>query len=80
MDDREVAKRALAFQHMACDYRMMDIAGYAAWAECKLRDGESDAFIAHLEPMSMCITPADLSDVSVEVFEELLAELKTEIG
>ena len=42
-------------------------------------EGESPALIAHLDALSMWLHPEEVAAVGVEVFEELLAEIKDEV-
>ena len=79
-DDKEIARRALAFQARAKDYRLMDIPGYVEWSKDQLHKGVSAALIAHLDATSMCLLPEELSTVRKEVFDEMLEDLKHELG
>lgn len=80
MDDQERVRRALLLEKEGRDYRMMDVPGYTAWSERKIREGESGALIAHLDATSMWLTPDGLSAVSEAEFEEMLEDLKETIG
>ena len=74
--DKEIARRAIDFQARARDYGLSEIPGYAQWSERKLNEGESPAFIAHLDATSMCLLPEQLNSVGEAEFDELLADLK----
>lgn len=79
-DDNEIARRALDFRARARDYRLFDIPGYREWSERRIREGVSPDLIAHLDATSMCLLPEDVASVKEEAFEELLEDLKREIG
>jgi hypothetical protein len=78
-DDKEIARRALDYQARSRAFRLLDIPGYMEWSKRRLREGESEALIAHLDATNMYLLPEELSTVSEETFEELLADLKSEI-
>jgi len=80
MNDEEIARRALAFQKEGRDYRMMDVPGYMEWSQRKLREGESETLIAHLDATSMWLMPSDLSSIGESDFEEMLEELRIQLG
>jgi hypothetical protein len=50
------------------------------WSERRMREGVSSALIAHLDATSMCLLPEDVASVKEQAFEELLEDLKAEIG
>jgi hypothetical protein len=75
-DDREIARRSLDLQARARDYALVEIPTYQEWSERKLEQGESDAFIAHLDAMSMSLLPEEVATVNESDFEELRADLK----
>ena len=79
-DDKEIARRALDFQARARDYRLLDVPGYEEWSQRRLREGVSEALIAHLDSMSICLLPEELPSVSEQSFEELLEDLKSEFN
>ena len=79
-DDREIARRNLDRQARARDYPLAAIPGYSEWSERKLKEGESPAFIAHLDAMSMWLLPAEVATVGEAEFEELLAEVKEDVA
>jgi hypothetical protein len=74
-NDRDLVSRALDLQVRARDYALITLPGYMEW----FRQGESPAFIDHLDAMSMWLLPEDVSKVSNSDFEELLADLKEKI-
>ena len=80
MDDREIAKRSTEFQARAQEYRLLDIPGYMAWSQRKLKEGVSDALIAHLDATSMDLIPEEVQDVTEEIFDDLLADLQAQFG
>lgn len=73
--DREIALRAQRLQKSGRDVPLMELAGYMEWSKGKLNDGTSPALIAHLDSLSMFLLPEDDQTVSIDVYEELLAEL-----
>ena len=75
-DDREIARRSLDLQARARDYRLLDLPGYLKWSERKLAEGESEAFIAHLDATSCCLLPEEAAKMAASDFEELLEEVK----
>jgi hypothetical protein len=77
-DDHEIARRTIDFQARARDYRLLDIPAYKKWSERKLSEGESNALIAHLDATSMCILPEEINQVTEDIFEEMLEELRNE--
>jgi hypothetical protein len=79
-DEKEIARRALDFQARSRDYRLLDIPGYREWSQRQLKEGVPAALIAHLDAMSMCLLPEELSTVREDSFDELLTDLKHEIG
>ena len=78
--DREIAERASRLAEHGRDYSFVEIPSYREWARAKLREGESAAFIAHLDAMAMFLLPHELGEVGVEEFEELLADLEQSAG
>jgi hypothetical protein len=75
-NDRDFVRRALDFQERAKDYNLTSLPGYKEWSKKKLDQGESPAFIAHLDAISMWLLPEDVSKVSDSDFEELLVDHK----
>jgi len=80
MDDREIARRSLDLQNRGRDYRILDIPGYVAWSERKLKEGVSDALIAHLDATDMWLLPEDVAKVTDADFDDLLKGLTAEFG
>jgi hypothetical protein len=78
-DDHEIARRSLDFQARARDHRMTDLPGYMEWSERRLAEGESDAFIAHLDATSPCLLPEDAAKMSAKDYDEMLADLKADL-
>ena len=54
----------------------MGIPAYTVWSARKLEVGESPAFIARLDTMSMWLLPEEVAEVGESEFEELLADVK----
>ena len=79
LDDREIARRSLDFQAQARDLRMMDLPGYMKWSQRKLAEGESEAYIAHLDATSSCLLPDEASKMSETDYDEILADLKANL-
>jgi len=79
-DDPEIARRAIDFQARARDYRMIDLPGYMEWSERKLAEGESQALIAHLDATGMCLLPEETAQVTEDVYNEMLEELKDSLA
>ena len=79
-EDREIARRAADVQARARDYRMMDLPGYMAWSELKLKEGESDALIAHVDATSAWLLPEEAAAMTDADYDELLASLKADLG
>lgn len=77
--DQEIARRALDLQNRAKDVPLMQIPGYMAWSEKKLNEGVSEALIAHLDSMSMWLTPDDLVAVDEATFEDLLEDIASDL-
>lgn len=75
-EDWEIAGQVADLQARGKDYSMFAIPGYIPWAEKKLAEGESAAFIGHLDSMSMFLLPEELAEIKEDVFEELLEDLK----
>lgn len=80
MDDREIARDAVDRQARSRDYRMLDIPAYPAWSERKLKEGVSDALIAHLDATSMWLLPEEAPKVTEADLDDLLADLVAEFG
>ncbi|HET7231759.1 MAG TPA: hypothetical protein VFJ16_17235 [Longimicrobium sp.] len=78
--DREIARRALDLQARGKDVPLLELPGYVRWSSQKLDEGESPALIAHLDAMSMFLLPEDVAGVSEEAFDELLCELRDQVG
>ena len=79
-DDREIARRSLDLQARGKEFALVDIPAYREWSSRKLKQGESEAFIAHLDAMSMWMLPEEVASVGESLFEELLAEVKEAVG
>ena len=79
-NDKEIARRALDCQARARDSRLVAMAGYTEWSERRLRDGVSEAFIAHLDAISTTLLPEDLAMIGEQDFEEMLQELESEFN
>jgi hypothetical protein len=79
-DDREIARRNLDHQARAREHALVEIPAYTLWSERKLKEGESPAFIAHLDAMTMWLLPDEVSEIGESVFEELLADLKEAVS
>ena len=77
--DKEIALRVADMKARGRDYAMHEIPGYREWSERKLEEGESPAFIAHLDAGAMWLMPEDLSAVAEADFEELLESIKEDI-
>jgi len=75
-DDREIARRTLDRQARAKDYPLINIPTYREWSKRKLEAGESEAFIAHLDALSIWLLPEEVPDLPESTFEELLADIK----
>jgi hypothetical protein len=75
--DSEIAARVSVLQARARDYSLVEIPSYEAWSNKKNEAGESPAFIAHLDAMSMWLLPEELSEVGEAEFEELLQDIKS---
>jgi len=80
MNDRDIAARAADMRTRARDYALIEIPSYAAWAKKQLDQGESEALIAHLDATSMWLLPEEVAGVAESEFEELLSELKGQVG
>jgi hypothetical protein len=78
-DDHEIARRSLDLQARARDFRMMDLPGYLAWSERKLAEGESSAFIAHLDETSAWLLPEDAAKMTEKDYDQMLQDLKLEL-
>ena len=51
-----------------------------AWSEGKLAAGESPALIANLDARCLWLLPEEAAAIDFEVFEDMLADLKHDIG
>ena len=78
--DRDIAIRALHFQANSREYPLITLPAYERWSKQKLADGESEALIAHLDAIAVVGLPEEMDRVGPETFEEMLAELKSDIG
>ncbi len=78
-DDREIARRSLELQTRACDFRLMDLPGDMTWSERKLKEGESPAYIAHLDATSAWLLPEEAANMTERDFDEVLTDLKAEL-
>jgi hypothetical protein len=76
LNDREIAHRSLDFQARARDFRMIDIPGYIDWSRRKLGEGESPAYIAHLDATSAWLLPEEAAKMTEKDYEEILQRLK----
>jgi hypothetical protein len=79
-DESDFVRRNLDLQARARNYRMFDVPGYREWSQRKLSEGESEAFIAHLDAGAMWMLPEELSTVTEDVFEDMLDDLKSVIA
>ncbi len=75
-DDRQLASLSLDRQARAKDYPLINIPSYCEWSKRKLAAGESEAFIAHLDALTMWLLPEEVRHVHESTFEELLADIK----
>jgi hypothetical protein len=78
-DDKEIARRALDFQARARHYRLLDVPGYKEWSNRRLREGVSEALVAHLDATGVTLLPEEVSKVTEEAFEGMLEDLKSEL-
>jgi len=78
--DEEIARRSVDRQNRARDVPLIQIPGYMEWSQRKLAEGESEALIAHLDATSIWLLPEEVESTSTGVFDEMLEELKAEIG
>lgn len=58
------------------DYRLVDLPGYSAWSKRKLAEGESEAYIAHLDATCAWLRPNELTNIREDFFEDLLDDLR----
>lgn len=79
-NDRETARRSLDRQARARDHSLAEIPAYSKWSQRKLQEGESPAYIAHLDSMRMWLLPEEVPNVGESEFEELLAEVKEAVS
>ena len=79
-DDREIARRNLDHQARAREHALVGIPAYTVWSERKLKEGESPAFIAHLDAMTMWLLPEEVAQVGDSEFEELLTDVKQAVS
>ena len=79
-DEKEIARQALDFQTRGRNYRLLDIPAYKTWSKRRLAEGGLDALIAHLDATSMWLLHEEVSSVSEHTFDEMLEDLKREIG
>lgn len=75
-DDQEKARQMLDRQKRAKDVPLITIPGYMEWSKRKVKEGESEAFIANLDALGMWMLPEEVSTVGEADFEEMLEELK----
>lgn len=78
--DEEIARRSLDMQRRATDVPLTKIPAYEDWSDQKLAAGVCPSLIANLDARSMWLLPEDVATVTTEVFDELLDDLKAEIG
>lgn len=78
--DKEIAIRTLDLQARGRDFAFVEIPAYIAWSRRKIAEGESPAFIAHLDATGMFLRPEEVGTITEEIFEELLADLKEAAG
>jgi hypothetical protein len=67
-------------ERRAKDVRLLDVPGYIAWSKRKLSEGGNEAYIAHLDSMSMWLLPEDVGKLNESDFEEMLEEIRDECG
>ena len=67
-------------ENIARDVPLTQIPGYMGWSKQRLHSGESEALIAHLDATCMWGTPDDLAEISESDFQEMLDDLKKELG
>ncbi len=75
-DDEKIVRCSLDRQTRGKEYALAGLPTYRAWSKRKLEQGESPAFIAHLDAMTIWLLPEELPNVGAPEFEELLADLK----
>lgn len=78
--DKEIGERAVRMRAEARDVPMTQLPGYMEWSERKLKEGESEALIANLDARSMWLLPEEVQGIESNIYEELLQELKDELG
>lgn len=78
--DGEMARQVENLQINGRDVSLMQLPGYMDWSEQKLSEGVSAALIANLDARSMFLLPEDDQEIGVEIYEELLEDLKNEVG
>ena len=78
--DREIAFQVQRLQDSGRDVPLMQLPGYTEWSERKLNEGVSEAFIAHLDSLTMFLLPEDDQTVGVDEYEELLEDLIEQCG
>jgi hypothetical protein len=60
------------------EYRLMDLPGYMEWGEKHL--DRWPALVAHLDATSIMLHPSELPGPHDALFDEMLAELKEDLG
>lgn len=59
---------------------MVDLPGYMTWSSRKLAEGVSEALIAHLDATSVWLRPENATEMSEKHYDEMLADLKEDLG
>jgi hypothetical protein len=77
--DREIALHVQNMQNNGQDIPFPQIPGYREWAQKKLDEGESEAFIANLDTRCWFLLPEEVATIGADNFEELLEDLKWEV-
>jgi hypothetical protein len=78
--EQDQARAFLDLQKRGHDFRLLDIPAYKRWSKRKLDEGVSDALIAHLDATCMFMLPEEVAEVEEDVFDEMLEELRADIG
>jgi hypothetical protein len=79
LEDSEIARRSLDFQMRARDFRVTDLPGYLEWSQRKLTEGESSAYIAHLDATSAWLLPEEAGKITEKDYDEMLRDLKADL-
>lgn len=75
-DQADAIRRALDLERRAVDVPLTQIPAYRDWSRQKLRAGESEALIAHLDATSFWATPEEIAQLTDVEFEAMLEDLK----